>query len=516
MEPGHVVDELLKLLGCGKVCAGLQERLAYATDMYPRNQVLKLGKQLPDTLPVAVVFPEEVEELVQVLRFCRQEGIPVVPYGAGSGVCGSAVPVQGGVALDVKRLCRVPALDEERGRVTVEAGTTGEWLEEWLNARGWTLGHFPSSLACSTVGGYVACRSAGQYSSRYGKIEDMTLGLEVALPSGEVHRFGALSDGSHLDPLLDLFLGSEGTLGVVTRVCLRVHRLPEKTEFRGFAFADVAEGLSCMQKVMQAGVRPTVLRLYDQLDSLIAGFHGRTAGGEDVHQAASRLSGLQHTVATVLTELNQAGMALVLLRPEALNRLVEILPVRPLLIAGVQGDRGEVERQWSLVRRQAEALGGEDLGPEPGQAWLKRRYAVSYKQSKVFAAGAFVDTMEVATTWDNVRPLYAEVARAMAPSVFVMAHFSHAYEEGCSIYFTFAGYRPSNAAALSLYQKAWRKGLDAALRSGATISHHHGTGLLKRGLLDRECPGGRELFAAFKKTLDPAGVMNPGKLYEVD
>jgi alkyldihydroxyacetonephosphate synthase len=513
MHSARVIDELQKLLGKDKVNTGEQALITYTTDFYPRNQIRKLGKQIPPNRPLAVCFPEDITDVQRILDLCRTEEVPFVPFGAGSGVCGSANPSEDGLVIDVKRMNRILKIDPEGETVTVQPGFIGEELEYRLNAAGYTLGHFPSSIACSTVGGYVACRSAGQFSSHYGKFEDMTLGLELVLPDGTVACIGMLGNGHPRDPAMALFLGSEGTLGIVTRVLLRIAPLPEATDYRGFAFLDVDDGLACMRRIMQAGIAPTVLRLYDPLDSLIAGFHGKTADGEDIHQAVSRLTGIKKTIASVITELNDTGIAAALFRPGLVNRAVELLPARALLIVGVVGKTVDITQQWDVVRSCMEASHGEDLGPDPGYSWLRRRYSVSYKQSKMFMAGAFVDTMEVATTWENLAGLYRDVVKALSKHVFVMAHFSHAYPQGCSIYFTFAGYRPSVRAATSLYQRTWQTGLAVVNRYQATISHHHGIGSLKRFAMGKENQGGRELFTACKEALDPGGLMNPGKLY---
>jgi alkyldihydroxyacetonephosphate synthase len=516
MEGGRLRDELKKLLGPARVSFAPQDLVTYASDMLPATQIDKLGKSLPQVEPVAICFPEDVEEVRLLVQFCCQERIPMVPCGAGSGVCGGTVPPEGGIVIDLKKMNRVLRFDADTGIVEVEPGLVGERLEDWLNARGFTLGHFPSSIACSTMGGYVACRSAGQYSSRYGKIEDMTVGLTVVQGDGTVIDLGILGGGHARDPMLSVVLGSEGTLGVITRIALRVEPLPEAVDFAGFAFVDLEDGIACMRRIMRAGVRPTVLRLYDPLDSLIAGMHTSTASGEDVHRVAARLTGLKGLLAGALTDLNEAGIAVALLNPSVLNRIAELMPARCMMIVGVQGDKATVARQWDEVRSIAQACRGEDLGPEPGYHWFKRRYAISYKQSKIFAAGAFVDTMETACTWDNLVPMYRAVLKAMGKEVFLMAHFSHAYPEGCSIYFTFAGYRPTARAAHSVYKRAWRAGLEAVSRYSGTISHHHGIGLLKRWAMGRECPGGVELFTAFKAVMDPERVLNPGKVYNLD
>lgn len=516
MHGQRVSDDLRKLLGSDKVATDEQHLLAYASDMIPSHQLRKLAGRLPPRKPIAVCFAEDVEDVRRIVKFCAAERVPLIPWGAGSGVCGSAVPVEDSIALDMKRMNRVISLVPEERQVTAQAGLVGEELEERLNARGMTMGHFPSSIACSTVGGYVACRSAGQFSSRYGKIEDMLLGLEVVLPSGEIARLGILGDGHYKDPMLDLIAGSEGTLGVITEVCLKVEPLPEKMDFRGFAFLDLEDGIQCMRRVMQSDLQPTVLRLYDPLDSLIAGFHSKTSEGEDIHRAAARFRGLKGTLAAAVTELNAAGLAVGLFRPSLLNRIVELLPTRALLIAGVQGSNTEITEQWDRFKTFVGTAHGEDLGAEPGHAWYKRRYAVSYKQSKIYQAGAFVDTMEVATTWENLAPMYRAIVKALSKHVFIMAHFSHAYRQGCSIYFTFAAYRPTEHSRKSTYQQAWRAGLEAVRRFNGTISHHHGIGTLKRWAMTRESPGGQDLFQAFKRALDPASIMNPGKLYNIE
>lgn len=516
MDREELVRKLVELLGSGGVSKEPQDLYTYSCDMYPRNQILKQGRRLPPTEPVAVCFPTTIEQLQGLIRLARSERLPLIPYAAGSGVTGATIPEHGGIMVDMKRFNAIRDLRPDEGTVVVESGMMGERLEDVLNSRGLTLGHFPSSFRCSTVGGWVACRSAGQFSSRYGKIEDLTIGMEVVLPTGEVARMGILGGGHPKDPMLQLVLGSEGTVGFITQVALKVEPLPDKTVYGGLAFLDLEDGVTCMRRIMQAGIRPTVLRLYDPLDTIIAGTHSKTATGEDIHKLASTFHGWKQKLASVVTELNGTAMAAVLYQPQLLNRIAEILPARPLLIYGVQGDAAQVARNLDTIRAITEDLKGEDLGEEPGQKWFKRRYAISYKQAKIFRAGSFVDTMEVATSWDNVLPLYKALLKTMGKYVFIMAHFSHAYPHGCSIYFTFAGYRPTTSASLNHYRKAWHSGMTEVLRSGGTLTHHHGVGILKRGFLHQECPAGRELFRALKGTVDPDGVMNPGKLYGVD
>ncbi len=510
MDVESLIRQLQQACGEGAVANDTQTLYSYSCDMYPRNQILKQARKAPPVEPTAVCFPRTIESLRAVLAIAREHRVPVIPYAAGSGVCGATIPEHGGIMVDMKRFDGIIEARAEERVVVVER------LEDFLNQQGYTLGHFPSSFRCSTVGGWIACRSAGQFSSRYGKIEDLTVGLEMLTPTGEELKLGICGGGHPRDPMLQLMLGSEGTLGFITRAALRTSPLPATTHFGGLAFMDLNDGTECMRRLMQAGIRPTVLRLYDPLDSLIAGTHLRTGDGEELGLFASRLTGLKALWASAVLELNQKAMIAALLSPQWVNRVAEVLPARPLLIYGLAGTPAVVAQHQEIIADIVRDLHGDDLGEEPGRTWLKRRYAVSYKQAKIFRSGAFVDTMEVATTWDNLMPLYRAVLDTMGKHVFIMAHFSHAYPHGCSIYFTFAGYSPTHRGSLNLYRKTWQAGMGQVLSHGGTLTHHHGVGILKRGFLHQECPGGRELFRAAKAALDPARIMNPGKLYGVD
>jgi alkyldihydroxyacetonephosphate synthase len=469
------------------------DREACSHDAWPRNLIAVARGAPPARLADVVVWPETEAEVAALLRYASRRRVPVVPFGAGSGVCGAAVPVRGGIVLDMKRMKRMTALSANDHWASFQTGTLGQPLEDALSSRGFTLGHFPSSIYCSTLGGWLATRSAGQCSSRYGKIEDMVLGLRAISGAGERLR----TDVERQPDLGALLLGSEGTLGVIVEARLRIRPAPEARLMRGYRFRDVASGCAAMRRVMQLGLRPAVLRLYDPLDTLLQS----SGHGHGFRRLGALLGpGARARAASILV----GGAA-------GIGRALHLAVGRAgcLLVAGFEGPSERAAAEAALGHAELSAAGGKDLGCEPGERWLAHRYDVSYQQSRVFLAGAFVDTMEVATTWDRLTDLYESVRRAIAERAFVMAHLSHAYAEGCSIYFTFVA---SLLDGERRYDELWSAALSTALRSHGCLSHHHGVGLLKLRWMAEEHGAATRLVRAAKRVLDPAGIMNPGKL----
>lgn len=502
----ELIEGLAQDVGPRFLSTTLPDRDAYSRDLWPRSQLDRLAG-LPPARPLAVVWPRSPEEVARVVRRCAESGTPIVPFGAGSGVCGGTLPSRGGVVVDVKRMKRIRRLEPEAGRVEVEAGLVGERFERVLESQGLTLGHFPSSILCSTVGGWLAGRSAGQCSTRYGKIEDMVLDLEVVTGDGVVRHtptVGTLAGGPDWN---QLFIGSEGTLGIITAATLRVHPQPAARAFHGWMMPSVEAGLEVMRQTMQAGLRPAVLRLYDPLDTVLVGSGKEKVPGGPLSVLKDLLS------AGDQRSLQYRGWRLALGNPRLTNAAVAALPSRALLVTVSEGSAAEARATDEAIAAFARRAGGRDLGEEPGRNWLRHRYDVSYKQNKVYEAGCFVDTFEVATTWSRLYGLYEAVRRAVSPYVLIMAHFSHAYPDGCSIYFTFAGSGEDVPAMRSRYDAAWQAGLDTALGRGAAIAHHHGVGLSRARHMPAAHGEARRWFDALKRVLDPHGVLNPGKLF---
>ena len=364
------------------------------------------------------------------------------------GACSSPAPIT-----------KAQYLQETNLVCTCESGVNGLVLEKHLNERGLTLGHFPSSLPGTTLGGLIATRSSGQESSRYGSIEDMVLGLAVMLPDG---TFAGPRPGprSAVGPALhQIWLGSEGALGVVLGAVLRVHRLPELVIGRGYGFAGVAGGLSAMRAVMQSGMRPLVMRLYDAEDSAFNGF-----------------------------DLPASGCALVV----ASAGLPDVARV-------------EAEAVKSI------ATGATDLGEEPWKRWQRHRFDLSAERMKAFLqpAGSYLDTIELAASWTLLPDLHSRVKSAIAVGGLALCHFSHAYEQGCCAYFTFGGSGDTESEARAAYGRAWEGAMSAALELGATMSHHHGVGRVRARWVADEMGGWMSVWKSIKEGLDPNGIMNP-------
>ncbi len=484
------------------------DRVAYARDLWPRHHLRVRAGRPADHRPEAIAWPTSTEELGQLVRWARRARIPLVPFGAGSGVCGGVLPEPNALVVDLKRMARIRSIDQAAPLVDVEAGHMGVPLEQTLNRAGFTLGHFPSSILCSTVGGWVATRSAGQCSGAYGKIEDMVASLECVTGAGDIVELRRRSGGPDLVPLV---VGSEGTLAIVTSARLRLHPAPSSRGFGAWSFPTTSHGLEAMRAIFQAGLRPAVARLYDPFDAMLAKRGAVKPADRDETRHAPGRGG--------------AALRGVLKRPALLNELLHSgVAARALggamLVVVFEGAGEAPHRGIEDVRRLVEAgLRGAWEGQAPAERWFEHRYAVSYRQAPVFASGAFVDTMEVAASWSKLGGLYEAVRRALGEHVFVMAHFSHAYPDGCCVYFSFAGsarVHGANArwdeACEAIYDRAWRAALRAAVEAGGTLAHHHGVGRSKAPRLPDELGVGIEVVQALMRAFDPDGILNPGNL----
>ncbi len=458
------IEEVRAAVGAGHVSAGQTDRWEYGRDLWPQAQIWQRQGRNPFP-PDLVAWPGSVAEIQALVRICREHRVPLVPYGAGSGVCGSAIPEYGGLVMDLKRLSAIRHLDPVSGLVEAECGLIGQHLEDQLQAEGWTMGHFPSSITTSTLGGYLATRSAGQLSSRYGKIEDMVVGLEAVLPDGQLWRSVVAPRSATGPDLKHLLIGSEGTLGVITAATMRIWPLPPVRRFESHVFPSVAPGLHAIREVMQRGLRPAVIRLYDEADtSLALGSVGLEAEG-------------------------------------------------CLLIWMLEGDGATVDLEAAAVAAAALGHGGTAMGPAPGEHWYAHRYSMGYRQTQILPdAVGLVDTFEVATTWANLMPLYDAVRRALKSHAYTMAHFSHAYPEGCSIYFTAIWGAETAESSETAYRNAWEDALSACRSAGGTISHHHGIGRQKAAWLKEELGPAYDMLVTIKAALDPDGIFNPGNL----
>jgi alkyldihydroxyacetonephosphate synthase len=484
------------------------DRVAYARDLWPRQHMEVRGGRPAKHRPGGVAWPATTEEVARVVQWARARGVALVPFGAGSGVCGGVLPNEDAIVVDLKRLGSVRAIDRDAPLVHAEAGCMGLPLEQRLESSGFTIGHFPSSILCSTVGGWVAARSAGQCSGAYGKIEDMVVALECVTGRGDVVELRRRTSAPDLVPLV---VGSEGTLAIVTSAKLRLHPAPRHRAFGAWSFPTMRSGWEAMRALFQAGLRPAVARLYDPFDAMLARRGGSRGRSEPRPERAPGLGGL-----ALRALLRSPGAVNALIHSRTGGRVLG----GALLVVVFEGSEASAPRAAGEAGRLVSSMGGAWEGESPARRWLEHRYAVSYRQAPIFANGAFVDTMEVAAPWSRLGEVYEAVRRALGEHVFVMAHFSHAYPDGCCIYFSFAGGARTgivsdadwDRACEATYDRAWTAALTAAIEAGATLAHHHGVGRSKAPRLAAEIGDGIGVVRGLMRAFDPEGILNPGNL----
>lgn len=410
-----------------------------------------------------IAKPRTTEETSQVLAYCNEHRIAVTAAAGRSGVCGASIPLFGGVILDMTSMSGVVSIDSTSNIVEVLPGTFGPQLEVELATAGLTLGHFPQSFEISTVGGWVASRGAGQMSTRYGKIEDMVCGLEVVLASGSIVTFGSAPRSASGPDLQSVFIGSEGTLGIITRVWLRCHPRPTREERCAYSFADFSSGIDACRRIVQRGGTPAVLRLYDAIETQ------RSHGGDGT--------------ACALLVLDKA-------------------------------DPASVGATMAIVHE--ECLSTDGCHPLPSSLvdrWMEHRNDTSALQS-LTRKGFVVDTMEVAAPWVNLPQIYLDVRSAFLAvehSRAASCHLSHSYSDGACLYFSFAATPPTEELE-STYVAMWDAGARTALASGANLSHHHGIGLNRARFVAEALGSAYDVLQSLKSALDPTGILNPGKM----
>lgn len=427
--------------------------------------VLKAMRGQLQNKPLCVVRPADTAQVSALLRLANEHRIPVVPFGGGSGVCGGVLPDANAVVVDLRRMDRILEINDAALTVRVQAGKMGGVFEAELNEKGYSMRHFPQSIDLSTVGGWVATRAAGQYSTRYGNIEDVVLSLEAVLPDGTIVRTKDGPRAAAGPDLRHVFMGSEGTLGIVTEVTYRLVPLPESTKPQAFSFDSMHDGLEAIRLIMRAGWRPPVVRFYDATES-----------------------------ARLFPDASTTTNCLLLLLSEG-----------PATMTAAEMD---------ACTAICASVGGKAVGGDPVERWVHERNHVPTFES-LYEKGLVVDTIEVAVTWDRIDDLYREVTEAIktVPGVVVASgHSSHSYVQGTNIYFTFVAFPSDPSKAEETYLACWGKAMDATLACGGTIAHHHGIGRLRVPWMAKELGAGAGVLRRIKAALDPNGIMNPGVL----
>jgi alkyldihydroxyacetonephosphate synthase len=428
------------------------------------------GDELP--VPAAVVFPAGTEDVATVMEWASHTHVAVIPRGGGSGVCGGAEAAAGSVVLDLSRMDKVTDVDPVSQVVRVQAGVRGDQLEDVLAGHGLTVGHYPQSMAISTVGGWIAASSAGQASTGFGVIEDVLLGLTAVLPRGGILRCRPVPRSAAGPDLRRLLVGSEGTLAVVTEATLACRARPVGWEWLVFGFGSFAALADGLREVIRAETGAAIIRGYDETDAQLSfGPVGHSGGCVGMLGFASGLWGLE----------DRRGLA-----------------------AGVMqraGASGELDSSygdhWWGHRNDAVGAYARIMGPD-----------------RAFGPGVIVDTMEVAGLWSAVPRLYAGIRDALAEnSQAVGCHLSHLYPSGSSLYFTFLISGADDRDAEARYLAAWDQAARSCAAAGGTLTHHHGVGRSKSRFMAEELGRtGVEVLTKIKTALDPDQIMNPGVL----
>ncbi|MCC6919793.1 MAG: FAD-binding oxidoreductase [Alphaproteobacteria bacterium] len=482
--------------GC-EISSSAEDRAFHARgDSYRDLLDLRAGRL--DPLPDAVLYPRTRDACLKAIEAAARLDIAVVPFGGGTSVVGGVAPLAGRhravVAIDTTRLDQVLAIDRMSMTATAEAGIHGPALEQRLNAEGVTLGHYPQSFEFSTLGGWIAARGAGQQSNRYGKAEHWLVSARLATPGGlwSTEGYPASAAGPRLT---DLVAGSEGTLGLITDATVALHAAPEARDYRAFLFHDFAAGREAIREIVQADIPACSLRLSDEDETHFYGVLGR----------------LQR-------------------EPKFKDRLQDFYLKRRgfdgrrcALIAGAEGDRASVRFAHAHVAAIARRHGALAAGSGPAESWYKGRFHGPYLRDPMLDRGLGVDTLETATHWSNVAALHGAVRRALLDAMqahsngkgICLAHVSHSYRDGASLYFTYVWPRATGGldAEIAQWTAIKKAASDAIAAYHGTISHHHGAGTDHAAWLPAEKGAtGMNVLRALKSALDPTGIMNPGKM----
>lgn len=457
---------LSEIVGAEYISTEFLDRLPYGRDSLPYSKYYYRSGNLPGTLPSAIVRPANEAEISAVLKFTHENRIQIIPVGTSSGVLGGTTPLSNEMAIDLTRLNKITKIDETNQLVTVQAGMNGWEFEEELNRAGWTAGHYPQSIKISTVGGWAACRGGGQASSRYGKIEDMIVGMKIVLPDGALLVVSSEARRAVGPSIKDIFIGSEGVLGVITELTLRIWRQPDAIDNFVVAYPNVGHALNAARRIMQAELRPTVVRIYDEAET-----SSRTEGQEIFHSLP------------VMTFFSFTG--------------------HPDIVAA------EKKVAFEIIRAEC----GEIAPLDALNDWLATRY-ISLSQ-RWTDQGYFMDTVEVVLPYNRILEAYDKMkvdVIAVNPEVHFGSHWSHVYPDGACQYMTFRLPPMDDVVALRQHAKIWDIIQKITLSYGGSISHHHGVGVFRGKWMKQELGAGFEIVQAIKDYLDPQNLVNPGKL----
>ena len=461
-----IQSELEDAVGVENVSCTKAEQTTYGVDYF---WLSRMWADKGNTPPAAefVVRPGSTEEVSKVMKIANYYKIPVQPWGGGSGSQGGALPMAGGILLDNKRMNKMLDINTNAGTVTCETGIIFQTLEDYCQEKGFSIMHLPSCLTCCTVGGALAHNGIGILSTKYGKIDDMVLWMEIVLPTGEVIETLPVPKHSSGPNLIPLFLGSEGTLGVITKVKFRMIHEPEIRRHHAFLFPDIHTGYEACHKIVQA-VKPSIVRLFDEAETV-----------------------------------------------SIIKKVIGFEKKGSFMNLTLEGYKGVVAAEEEIVLKLAEEYGAQYLGTEYGEKWYENRITFFYP-GHIMNNPQMFGTLDTVATHENIEKIYwamkAEVSKF--PNVRFISHSSHWYDWGCMNYSRFILDNPPEdpEEALRLHNQIWNAGVRAALANGGVLNDHHGVGLKLSRLVKEQYGPAMKVLETLKKGLDPNGIMNPYKL----
>ncbi|MEJ5912891.1 FAD-binding oxidoreductase [Pseudokineococcus sp. 1T1Z-3] len=493
--PRELLDALASVVGARYVLTSAMERVVHTYGKSLTDLLRLRAGDLPRT-PDVVVYPGDEDDVRGVLDAVVAAGAVLVPFGGGSSISGSLHPPaqeeRPVVSLDLGRMNRVLEIDEESRLARVQGGVLGPDLEEQLGARGFTMGHTPDSFTHSTLGGWIATRSSGAQSDKYGDISDLTRALRVVQPGRTVVTRPVPSQATG-PSVREMLIGSEGRLGVITEAWVQVHRLPEKREILGYFFPTFDAGVAAMRDIAESDAATTLTRVSDARETAFSFATRKKSRG--------------------VSKLVSKGLMAVLRRKGW--DLEEVC----LSFVGFEGGPASVKADQAVVKDLVKRHGGVVVGKGPGQLYDQKKFDTPYIRDFLLDRGALADVSDTAARWSQLLPLYRHV-REEADRAFarvgvkgwIMCHLSHSYHGGACLYFTFA-FRQTSDTPLVEYGVVKSAVQQAFVDAGGTLSHHHAVGVEHAPWLAQDIsPAGREMLGEVFAAVDPDGQLNPGSV----
>jgi alkyldihydroxyacetonephosphate synthase len=484
-------------LGGDQVSTDALDRVVHARGKSLRDLV-RHRRGVLGRIPDVVVRPDGEEEVEALVRAAVEADAVLIPFGGGTNISGSLEPSEAEtrtiISVDLGRMDRVVVIDAESRLATVQAGILGPQLEEQLNAQGWTLGHFPDSFTHSSLGGWIATRSSGMQSDKYGDVADLTRAVRVVTPRGLLvtRPVPVTSTGPSVR---EMVLGSEGRLGIICEATVQVHRLSESRKILGYLFPDWPRAVAAMREIAASEAAPSVMRVSDARETQFSFATKRESSAVD--------------------GLKSKALAIYLTRRRGFD-----LEAMCLSFVGYEGSQAHVAAQIKLVKGIVSRHGGVGIGAGPGALYDQKKFDTPYIRDFLLDCGALGDVSETAAPWSRLPALYDNVVTAAYRAFdglgirgYLMCHLSHTYHAGACLYFTFA-FKPSGEREpLEEYDVIKSAVQQTFMDSGATLSHHHAVGTEHSQWLEQDisAPGVAMLQALFEG-VDPGTNLNPGKI----